>query len=72
MPIAEINTRLTPELAKNLDKKPAYITNKRRGIGQYPIFSRAPYLYAKKHTTFVIKVEVWGKRLFFFAIHAAH
>ena len=41
-----------------------YTHFKRRGIGQYPIFSRTPYFYAKKHTTFVIKVEVLGKRLF--------
>ena len=44
--------------------------NKRKGIGQYPIIT--PYFYAKKHTTFVIIVEVLGKRLFFFAIYAAH
>ena len=36
--------------------------NKRRGIDQYPIFSRTPYFSAKKHTTVVLKVEVWGQK----------
>ena len=35
-----------------------YDINKRRGIGQYPIFSRTPYFSVKKHATFVLKVEV--------------
>ena len=26
--------------------------NKRRGIGQYPIFYRTPYFSVKKHKTF--------------------
>ena len=34
---------------------------KRRGIGQYPIFSRTPYFSAKKHTVF-LKVEVLGQK----------
>ena len=33
-------------------------SDKRRGIGQYPIFSRTPNFSVKKHTTFVLKIEV--------------
>ena len=39
-----------------------YISYKRRGNGQYPIFSRTPYFSAKKHTTVVLKVEVLGQK----------
>ena len=31
---------------------------KRRGIGQYPIFSRMPYFSSKKHMTVALKVDV--------------
>ena len=39
--------------------------NKRRGIGQYPKFSRTHYFSAKKHTKGVLKVEVWAKKALF-------
>ena len=39
--------------------------DKRIGIGQPPIFSRAPYFYVKKHTTVVLKVEIWTNKGYF-------
>ena len=45
------------------EKYPVHLYyNKRRGIGQYPIFSRTPYFSAKKHTTVFLKVEVLGQK----------
>ena len=45
---------------------------KRRGIDQYPIFSRIPYFSAKKHTTVVLKLEVLGQKGLFFVTYAAY
>ena len=39
-----------------------YKCYKRRGIGQYPIFSRTPYFSGEKHTTVVLKVEALGQK----------
>ena len=44
----------------HLNQKKVYmhVEDKRRGIGQFPIFSIEPYFYATKHTTVVLKVEI--------------
>ena len=49
----------------NIVNQKVYKTHKRRGIGQYPIFSKPPYFSSKKHTKVALKVKVWAQKALF-------